>query len=68
MRYVGYSQDSMTAAEFDITEVLKQSKKRTDGGGAQMLVNSSFSFIFDLSKPWQLTMVNHFMHNAELQY
>eukprot|EP00438_Fugacium_kawagutii_P029014 Skav204728 [mRNA] locus=scaffold1549:245683:249651:+ [translate_table: standard] len=30
--YVGYSQDSMTAAEFDITEVLKAPKKQTDGG------------------------------------
>jgi len=32
VRYVGYSQDSMTAAEFDITNVLKQSKKPADGG------------------------------------
>lgn len=31
-QYVGYSQDSMTAAEFDITNVLKQSKKPADGG------------------------------------
>lgn len=32
LRYVGYSQDSMTAAEFDITDVLKQSKPAENGG------------------------------------
>ena len=32
LRYVGYSQDSMTAAEFDITDVLKQSKPSENGG------------------------------------
>ena len=33
-RYVGYSQDSMTAAEFDITDALTQSRSPSpDSGG-----------------------------------
>ncbi|CAK8998343.1 Beta-galactosidase (Beta-gal) (Lactase) [Durusdinium trenchii] len=31
-QYIGYSQDSMTAAEFDITDALKQGKQPESGG------------------------------------
>eukprot|EP00913_Durusdinium_trenchii_P000858 g799.t1 len=33
-QYIGYSQDSMTAAEFDITDALKQGKQPESGGAS----------------------------------